>query len=60
MHLYGVGTVFALEFLPTFLSLITDAYCGVYLNMQKTIEKILGKDLVELGKSNIYENNIRI
>ena len=60
MHLYGVGTVFALEFLPAFLTLITDAYCGVYLNMQKTIEKVLGKDLVELGKSNIYENNTRI
>ena len=60
MHLYGVGTVLALEFLPAFLSLVTDAYCGVYLNMQKTIEKVLGKDLVEFGKSNIYENNTRI
>jgi hypothetical protein len=27
----------------------------VYLNMQKTIEKVLGKDLVEMGKNNIYE-----
>ena len=60
MHLYGVGTVLALEFLPAFLTLVTDAYCGVYLNLQKTIEKVLGKDLVELGKSNIYENNTRI
>ena len=55
MYTYGTGTVLALEFLPSFLTLITDAYCGVYLNMQKTIEKVLGKDLVEMGKNNIYE-----
>ena len=57
MYTYGTGTVMALEFLPSFLTMITDAYCGVYLNMQKTIEKILSKDLVEMGKINIYENN---
>lgn len=55
MYTYGTGTILALEFLPSFLTLITDAYCGVYLNMQKTIEKVLGKDLVEMGKNNIYE-----
>ena len=60
MYIYGSGTVMALEFLPAFLTMITDAYCGVYLNMQKSIEKILSKDLVELGKTNIYENNTHI
>lgn len=55
MYTYGTGTILALEFLPAFLTMITDAYCGVYLNMQKTIEKVLGKDLVEMGKNNIYE-----
>lgn len=56
MYLYGSPTFLALEFLPSFLCMITDAYMGVFLNNQKTIEKILGKDLVELGKSLIYEN----
>ena len=55
MYTFGTGTILALEFLPSFLTMITDAYCGVYLNMQKTIEKVLGKDLVEMGKNNIYE-----
>jgi len=57
MFLYGSGTAFALEFFPSLLSMVTDAYCGVYLNNQKSIEKILGKDLVELGKLNIYDNS---
>ena len=57
MFLYGSGTALALEFLPSFLALVTDAYSGVYLNNQKSIEKILGKDLVELGKLNIYDNS---
>ena len=57
MFLYGSGTALALEFLPSLLSLVTDAYCGVYLNNQKSIEKILGKDLVELGKLNIYDTS---
>lgn len=56
MFLYGPGTVLGIEFLPSFLTMITDAYCGVYLNNQKTIEKILNKDLVETGKILIYEN----
>ena len=56
MYLYGSSTFLGLEFLPSYLCMITDAYMGVFLNNQKTIEKILGKDLVELGKSLIYEN----
>lgn len=55
MFLYGSATVLALEFLPSFLTMITDAYSGVYLNNQKSIEKMLAKDLVELGKMLIYD-----
>lgn len=55
MFLYGAATVLSLEFLPSFLTMITDAYSGVYLNNQKSIEKILAKDLVELGKMLIYD-----
>lgn len=57
MYLYGPGTVLGIEFFPAFIQIITDAYVGVYLNNQKTIEKILGKDMVEFGKLNIYNNN---
>lgn len=55
MFLYGAATVLSLEFLPSFLTMITNAYSGVYLNNQKSIEKILAKDLVELGKMLIYD-----
>jgi hypothetical protein len=58
MFLYGSTPVLALEFLPSFLTMITDAYSGVYLNNQKSIEKILSKDLVELGKMLIYDITI--
>ena len=46
LYLYGTGTGFALELYPSFASMITDAYVGAYINNQKTIEKIAGKDLV--------------
>ena len=46
LYLYGTGTGFALEMYPAFASMITDAYVGAYINNQKTIEKIVGKDLV--------------
>lgn len=56
MYLYGPATIMAIEFLPAFITMITDAYCGVYLNNQKSIEKIIGKELVLFGKENIYDN----
>ena len=46
LYLYGTGTGFALELYPSFSSMITDAYVGAYINNQKTIEKVTGKDLV--------------
>lgn len=46
LHVYGTGTQFALEYYPAFSSMLTNAYVGSYINNQKVIEKILGKDLV--------------
>ncbi len=50
MFLYGEGTVFALEHFPSFATMILDAYIGCYINNQKTIEKITGKDMVIFSK----------
>ena len=51
MYIFGPGTVFATEIFPAFSSLITDAYVGAYLNNQKTIEKVLGTNMVEFTKA---------
>lgn len=48
---YGTGTHFGLEFLPSFSTILTDAYVGDYINNQKTIEKIVGKDMVDFTKT---------
>lgn len=50
MYLYGVNTVFALEYYPALSAMITDAYCGAYINNQKTIEKVVGNTLVGYTK----------
>ncbi len=47
LYLYGVGTQFALELYPAFAEMITDAYVGCYINNQKTIEKICGRNMVD-------------
>lgn len=51
MFLYGVGTPFALELYPAFSAMITDAYMGAYLNNQKTIEKVINREM------NIFATN---
>ena len=51
MYIYGIGTAFALEFFPAFSAMLTDAYVGCYLNNQKTIEKIVGRDMAEYTKT---------
>ena len=51
MYVYGTGTVFALELLPSFSNMLTDAYVGAYINNQKTIEKIAGTGMVEFTKT---------
>lgn len=49
-YLYGVGTIFATELFPSFSSMITDAYVGAYINNQKTIEKVCGRNMVMYTK----------
>ena len=50
MWLYGSSTVFAIEYLPAFVSMINDAYTGGYINNQTTVEKNCGKKFVVYGK----------
>lgn len=50
MMQFGPGTVFGLEYFPAFSAMMTDAYVGGYLNNQKTIEKVCGKDMVQYSK----------
>lgn len=50
MALYGVGTVFALEFFPALSAMMTDAYIGGYINNQRSIENICKTDMVEYAK----------
>lgn len=47
MFIYGSGTQYATELYTSFASLLTNAYVGSYINNQKTIEKVLGRTLVE-------------
>lgn len=49
--LYGVATQFAPEIYTSFSTMVTNAYVGAYLNNQKTIEKIINKDMVEYTKT---------
>ena len=49
IFLFGTGTHFALELFPSFASMVTDAYVGCYINNQKTIEKIIGRDMVNFS-----------
>lgn len=51
MYLYGSNTVFALEYFPALSAMLTDAYCGAYINNQKTIEKVVGSTLVSYTKN---------
>lgn len=47
MYAYGPGTYLGLEVFPAFASILTDCYVGGYINQQNTIEKIVGKNVVE-------------
>ena len=51
MFIFGPSTVFGIEFFPSFAAMLTDSYCGCYLNNQKTIEKLVGRDMVEFTKT---------
>ena len=47
MWCFGTGTQFGLELYPAFANMLIYAYVGAYLNNQKTIEKIVGKPMVD-------------
>lgn len=47
MYNYGMGMQFACELFPSFVTMMVYAYVGAYLNNQKTIEKIVGRDMVD-------------
>ena len=49
MQIYGKGTIFGLELLPSFLTIITNAYTGSFINSQKTIEKFCGREMVTVS-----------
>lgn len=50
IYLYGTGTQFGLEIFPAFASMMTNCYVGCYLNNQKTIEKIAGRNMIDFTK----------
>jgi hypothetical protein len=49
IYIYGTGVQFSLELFPSFASMITNAYTGCYLNNQKTIEKLVGSDMIKFS-----------
>lgn len=51
VYLYGTGTQFGLELYTSFAEMITNAYVGCYINNQKTIEKLVGKDMNTFTKA---------
>lgn len=46
---FGTGTHFGCELFTAFAKMITDAYCGSYINNQKSIEKCCGRTMVEFS-----------
>lgn len=50
MYLYGTNTVFSIEYYPALSAMLTDAFCGAYINNQKTIEKVVGNTLAQYSK----------
>ena len=51
IYLYGINTLFGLEYYPALSAMLTDAYVGSYINNQKTIEKVVGNTLVSYSKN---------
>lgn len=51
MFVYGTGTYFGLELYTSFASILTDSYVGAYINSQKTIEKIVGEEMIGFTKA---------
>jgi hypothetical protein len=53
MFLFGMNTVFGMEYFPALSAMLTDAYVGAYINNQKTIEKVVGNILVGYTKEQL-------
>ena len=51
MNAFGTGTVFGLEYFPSFSAMLTDCYIGGYLNSQITIEKLASTSMVKFTKT---------
>lgn len=51
IYLYGTGTQFGLEMFPAFATMMTNCYVGCYINNQKTIEKIAGRNMIDFTKA---------
>lgn len=47
--MYGKGTMYGLELYHCFLTILTSAYCGAYVNNQKTIETFCGREMVDIS-----------
>ncbi len=62
---YGTGTHFGCELFTAFSNIITTAYCGSYINNQKTIEKCCGRSMVNYTNavlrigSDVIDNGFR-
>ncbi|MCM1215922.1 MAG: hypothetical protein NC548_15555 [Lachnospiraceae bacterium] len=48
---YGNGTYFGCELFTAFSSMLTNAYCGSYINNQKSIEKCCGRSMVNFANA---------
>lgn len=51
LYSFGSGTQFGLEMYPAFANMMIYTYIGAFLLNQKTIEKIVGKQMVEFVSS---------
>lgn len=51
MKAFGTGTIFGLEYLPAFSSMMTNTYVGGYIDQQMTIEKVAGTSMVSFTKT---------
>lgn len=49
IFIYGKGTMYGVELLPSFLSLLMNAFSGSYINNQKMIENICAQDMVDVS-----------
>jgi hypothetical protein len=47
MYTFGSGSQFGLELYPAYAGMLIYAYVGAYLNNQKTLEKIIGRPMMD-------------